>query len=617
MVLENPNLSAFKQRAPEDDESHEVWDQGLGAFDVFSLIVNKMIGTGIYTAPTTVYLITGKKSLTLGLFGIGFLYCLMSTAIYIQYAEVFPYNGGELVYLGEIAAHATPDSIDTPNGSTPEEQGLELEELPATHTTEPRSSARAQRRSTPKGLPATLVQWYKRLTGDGLLAYIIYSIIFIVFFNSATNSMQFGRMVLMCIEADKTDNGLKNGTLNLLNNDTLVDNILKNNTLIDDALKDYSLKDDSLKDNHHLIRYIGVTTLSVICLIQFFNPGFGRKLNRILAVIKIGFLLGLIIVGLTALSRDLRDEKGNKIDRAQDWREQHETLSNLSFAKALIVVLFSFEGWENATFVAGEIPRNKHKTLRLGFISAVCTVGTLYLLVVAVVLTNNNIAARRAWPVVVATSSFGSLNAIIYTFSRVKQVIRQAEVLPWSRYLKQDDCLNRTERPRENAFHFKSPQGGLVAHWLSSVIWIAISASIHGTSESTGLPGYIQTYVHCFVLMILGMGYYNLKSRDDALTRVEAAKDRSSPGWKSVVWVFAAPYVLLNMAILIINAIPKYVGSDGSESVFPGYGYLVMLAGSLLFATVYYVLFFGAARHYYEPHLTSHDSDDEDPVWRT
>lgn len=82
----------------------------------------------------------------------------------------------------------------------------------------------------------------------------------------------------------------------------------------------------------------------------------------------------------------------------------------------------------------------------------------------------------------------------------VKQVIGQAEVLPWSRYLKQDDCIRRTERTRENDFHYRSPQGGLIAHWLFTVLMIAISASIKSTLESVGLPGYIQTYTHCFVL---------------------------------------------------------------------------------------------------------------------
>lgn len=49
----------------------------LGSFDVFALIVNKMIGTGIYTAPTTVLILTGSKQLSLGLWAVGYFYTIM------------------------------------------------------------------------------------------------------------------------------------------------------------------------------------------------------------------------------------------------------------------------------------------------------------------------------------------------------------------------------------------------------------------------------------------------------------------------------------------------------------------------------------------------------------
>jgi hypothetical protein len=52
----------------------------LGSYDVFALIVNKMIGTGIYTAPSTVLLYTGSKRLSLGLWGVGFFYTIMRYA---------------------------------------------------------------------------------------------------------------------------------------------------------------------------------------------------------------------------------------------------------------------------------------------------------------------------------------------------------------------------------------------------------------------------------------------------------------------------------------------------------------------------------------------------------
>ncbi|RKL10713.1 hypothetical protein BFJ68_g8691 [Fusarium oxysporum] len=448
----------FVPRAPRDDETFDASEQGLGFFDVFSLIVNKMIGTGICTSPTAVFLLTGNKSLTLGLFAVGFLYCLMSTAIYLQFAEVLPYNGGELIYLDEVTSHVKPELTNTSDFSSTHEQNGEAHDSGSTPTngsTEP-TMGRNNALSNPL---QNLVQLRRKLMGDGLLAYIIYSLMFIVFFNSTTNSLQFGRMILI------------------------------------------------------------------------------------------------------------------------------------------------FEGWENATFVAGGIPRRKHRVLRVGFISAVCTVGVPYLIVVAVVLHSIHYddfpeGHNHNYPPILS----------------VKQVIGQAEVLPWSRYLKQDDCIKRTERTREDDFHYRSPQGGLIAHWLFTVLMIAISASIKSTLESVGLPGYIQTYTHCFILMVLGLGSLNLRSRQRALS-VSGVPAESSTGMGSffgaVVLVSIPIYIMLNVTILVVVAIPPYRSSNLSGDAFPGWGFPFIVASVLVVGTIYYLLFFGAACRSYEPLATNNDSEEE------
>lgn len=227
----------------------------------------------------------------------------------------------------------------TPTNANTQPENIELQHLPPGDT-----------RARSSGPSARFTPWYKKLLGDGLLAYIIYSLAFIMFFNSATNSQQFGRMILLCLHANKEDNG-------------------------------YDIKKDQ-----HLMRYIAVSIVSIICLAQFFSPAFGRRLNKFLAVVKIGFLLGLLAVGLAALGRDFDSQSsaGSSLDRTGDWAERREVRSKVSFAKALLVVLFSFEGWENATFVAGEIPRNQQQNLRRGFLAAAVTVGSLYLIVIAV-----------------------------------------------------------------------------------------------------------------------------------------------------------------------------------------------------------------------------------------
>ena len=49
----------------------------LDTMDIFALIVNKMVGTGVYTAPAAVYLLTGNKGLALGLWAVGYVYSII------------------------------------------------------------------------------------------------------------------------------------------------------------------------------------------------------------------------------------------------------------------------------------------------------------------------------------------------------------------------------------------------------------------------------------------------------------------------------------------------------------------------------------------------------------
>ncbi|RSL66868.1 hypothetical protein CEP53_003196 [Fusarium sp. AF-6] len=564
--LRERNKKPYKRQAVPDEPGHDVSGHGpLRTFDVFALIVNKMVGTGIYTAPASVFLITGNKSLTLGLFGIGFLYSLVSMTIYLDFAKVLPFNGGELIYIDEMTSHVsnpmTAPIVRAPTDGSfqpPEENGQinnELRSLNSQGTEVPERPSTSPE-AEPNTLKAKITLSIRSFLGDGLFAYITYSIAFILFFNSGTNSMQIGRFLLLCIQDDE-------------------------NTTSSSTEQENDAQEEVSKEiNKDLMRFIGIVALSVICLLQYFSPGFGRGMNKTLAVIKLVFMLALFVVGIAATSRKL------DIDRSEDWYIWHGDdgkRSNLTFAKALLLVLFSFQGWENATFVAGEIPANKHHVLRQGFITAVCTVGCFYLLIVAVfklhsitwddltagsrnvnypaMLTGDSVTARRTWAVISAISSFGSLNAIIYTFSRVKQAIGQADILPWSRYLKKDDVLKRSHSgPEEDAFRHKSPQGGLIVHWIMSVVVISATAGSHGVMEAVFIPGYIQTYMQCFFLGILALGFFNLTSREEALwpENADTRRDRRGGLAKTLLAPTILLYAAVNMAIIVINAMPPF-----------------------------------------------------------
>lgn len=78
---------------PPDPTPGRASNQTLGAFDIASFNINKMIGTGIFTTPGTILLLTGNKAVSLALWIVGWAYtylrCVSAIASWI-FTEVRP-----------------------------------------------------------------------------------------------------------------------------------------------------------------------------------------------------------------------------------------------------------------------------------------------------------------------------------------------------------------------------------------------------------------------------------------------------------------------------------------------------------------------------------------------
>jgi amino acid transporter len=142
-----------------------------------------------------------------------------------------------------------------------------------------------------------------RILGDGLLAYTCYAFLFVGLFNSGTNCLQIGRETLIAIHPDEEPNG-------------------------------------------SLVRFIGVFALMMICLIQLFSSRAGRVMNRFFALMKITFLIVLFVFGCAYIG---------KHGGQTHFMEKTPNLPTFNYAQALVVVLYSYDGWENATFVSGSL----------------------------------------------------------------------------------------------------------------------------------------------------------------------------------------------------------------------------------------------------------------------
>lgn len=138
-----------------------------------------------------------------------------------------------------------------------------------------------------------------------LLSYTIYSFYFILMYNTATNNMQFAKQVLVCAAGDVTDPS----------------------------------------PDPRALRFIAVVALTFFCLLHYFSGRVGRDLNQVLAFIKVTFLLVVFFAGIARASHHFK----------ADWH-QNPNPDVSSSATAFLYIIFSFSGWENATFVCGQIP---------------------------------------------------------------------------------------------------------------------------------------------------------------------------------------------------------------------------------------------------------------------
>lgn len=68
---------------PLDPNPGRAPSQTLGAFDIASFNINKMIGTGIFSTPSTILLLTGNKEITLVMWIAGWAYSNLRSVLSI------------------------------------------------------------------------------------------------------------------------------------------------------------------------------------------------------------------------------------------------------------------------------------------------------------------------------------------------------------------------------------------------------------------------------------------------------------------------------------------------------------------------------------------------------
>jgi amino acid transporter len=90
-----------------------------------------------------------------------------------------------------------------------------------------------------------------------------------------------------------------------------------------------------------LISLLAILVITVVCFLHYFSRNSGLLLNLLFALYKIVLILVFIIAGGIAY--------GNSKDRYNDWDDQ--PVDNKDALAALIYIVYSYQGWENANYV--------------------------------------------------------------------------------------------------------------------------------------------------------------------------------------------------------------------------------------------------------------------------
>lgn len=141
-------------------------------------------------------------------------------------------------------------------------------------------------------------------------------------------------------------------------------------------------------DNRWL-KFLQAVVQGILCLALYFVSRFCMKLNKLLAIFKVGLLITFSIAGFIASQKE--------VSGLSDFGQKQEGYAGINTLSAMVYVIYSYEGWEYTNYVcytsgrgvwellttrqiAGEI-KAPQETLRKAMWLSIGTITVLYLLV--------------------------------------------------------------------------------------------------------------------------------------------------------------------------------------------------------------------------------------------
>lgn len=105
----------------------------------------------------------------------------------------------------------------------------------------------------------------------------------------------------------------------------------------------------------HLQKTGAVVIQTLVCMALYRSMATGRFLNRFFSVYKILLLVVVLIAGFCTVASNKADglhDFKDKITQIPSIKQNSATVQD--YATALLLVLYSFHGWENANYVCAD-----------------------------------------------------------------------------------------------------------------------------------------------------------------------------------------------------------------------------------------------------------------------
>ncbi|KAK4102514.1 hypothetical protein N658DRAFT_523091 [Parathielavia hyrcaniae] len=467
----------------------------LGAFTVVCLLFNRQIGSGIFNSSAVVFYNTQSIGVSLFMWLYGVAMALSGLILYIE--------------LG----------LTVPRWQF--EDGTKI--------------------STPRS-GAELVYFNYFLKLPRYLATCIFGVSFLVFGNTATNSVAFAKAVVQAAVGTAPSPG----------------NIVG----------------------------IAMAANTFSCLLHGMSRRWGLWLNNLLGMLKLLILILLIIFGLAW--RDNSVSSANFSSDTSFSKTPATPHGVYRYAEALIFVIFPFGGFHQANYVLAEIQNPRKNFARASSIGVgiICVlfmvVNILYAAVIPKdVLFQPNIdvvleyfkrtVGKASSDLSQVESACGSIralsaigNVIVFTFTaaKVKQEIAKEGIFPFSLYIASSYDFSFRHGFRRLPAHeeghrlhsHKAPAAALLLHW--TVTTILIVAAVLSTDSAT-TPG--KPFDPVVGYSLLTMSYvYGLDTVWFTLIGIAMLRLRLWPGSK---WRYKSPVphtlgVIAAVVFTVTNAVP-------------------------------------------------------------